>query len=122
MLAKPLTAIWTLFLLISTAQAQFQFFEQMFGGGGAQQGHPHEQEASSDSAWYQRTWEGAHCTRYLCPGTLSCVHFPHHCPCPHPNVEDKVELGEGSAVCVSRGGFAPGEAARKIELARKGLL
>lgn len=57
MLAKPLTAIWTLFLLISTAQAQFQFFEQMFGGG-SQQGHPQEQEASSDSSWYQRTWEG----------------------------------------------------------------
>lgn len=59
MLAKPLTAIWTLFLLISTAQAQFQFFDHMFGGGGGSQGgHAQEQEASSDSAWYQRTWEG----------------------------------------------------------------
>lgn len=58
MLAKPLAAIWTLFLLISTAQAQFQFFEHMFSGGGSQGGHPQEQEASSDSAWYQRTWEG----------------------------------------------------------------
>lgn len=59
MLAKPLTAIWTLFLLISTAQAQFQFFEQMFGGGGSHQGHQQEQEASSDSSWYQQTWEGS---------------------------------------------------------------
>jgi hypothetical protein len=58
MLAKPLTAIWTLFLLISTAQAQFQFFEHMFSGGGSQGSHAQEQEASSDSAWYQRTWEG----------------------------------------------------------------
>ena len=64
----------------------------------------------------------AHCTNYLCPGTLACVHFPHHCPCPFPAVEDKVELGEGSAICVSKGGYKEGEAKRKIELARKGLL
>jgi hypothetical protein len=64
----------------------------------------------------------AQCENYLCPGTLACVHFPHHCPCPHPDVEEKVELGEGSAVCVSKGGYKAGEAARKIELARKGVL
>ena len=64
----------------------------------------------------------AHCSNYLCPGTLACVHFPHHCPCPFPAVEDKVELGEGSAICVSKGGWKEGEAARKIELARKGML
>ena len=68
------------------------------------------------------TMEIAHCTNYLCPGTLACVHFPHHCPCAFPDVEDKVELGDGIAVCVSKGGFKAGEAARKIELARKGLL
>jgi hypothetical protein len=64
----------------------------------------------------------ATCDKYLCPDTLACVHFPHHCPCPHPAVEDKFELGEGIAVCASKGGFKAGEAARKIELARKGLL
>jgi hypothetical protein len=64
----------------------------------------------------------AQCSNYLCPGTLACVSFPHHCPCAHPDVEEKVELGEGSAICVSKGGFKAGEAARKIELARKGLL
>jgi hypothetical protein len=64
----------------------------------------------------------AHCTNFLCPGTLACVHFPHHCPCPHPDVEDKVELGDGSMICVSKGGYKAGEAGRKIELARKGLL
>lgn len=51
-----------------------------------------------------------------------CVHFPHHCPCAFPQVEDKVEFGEGSMACVSKGGYKAGEAARKIELARKGLL
>ena len=64
----------------------------------------------------------AHCDKYLCPNTLSCVHFPHHCPCAFPTLEDKFELGDGSMVCVSKGGWAEGEAARKIELARKGLL
>jgi hypothetical protein len=37
-------------------------------------------------------------------------------------VEEKVEFGDGSMVCVSKGGFKEGEAKRKIELARKGLL
>ncbi|KAL1981896.1 hypothetical protein VTN96DRAFT_2025 [Rasamsonia emersonii] len=121
MFTKSIAALWALLLFISAAQAQFQFFEHMFGGG-HQEEHHHQQDVSSDSSWYQRTWEGAQCSRYLCPGTLACVHFPHHCPCPHPNVEDKVELGEGSAICVSKGGWKPGEAKRKIELARKGML
>ena len=64
----------------------------------------------------------AHCTNYLCPGTLACVHFPHHCPCAFPAVEDKVELADGSAVCLSKGGFQQGEVARKVELARMGKL
>lgn len=64
----------------------------------------------------------AHCTNYLCPGTLACVHFAHHCPCAFPDVEDKVELGEGIAICASKGGYKAGEMARKVELARKGLL
>ena len=33
-----------------------------------------------------------------------------------------MELSEGSAICISKGGYKEGEAARKIELARKGLL
>jgi len=37
-------------------------------------------------------------------------------------VEDKFELGKGSAICISKGGFKDGEAARKVELARKGLI
>ena len=64
----------------------------------------------------------ATCSNYLCPDTLACVHFPHHCPCPFPDVEEKFELGDGIAVCVSKGGYKAGETARKIELARKGLL
>ncbi|KAK2748976.1 Long chronological lifespan protein 2 [Myotisia sp. PD_48] len=126
-----------LLLFICTAHAQFQFFDNMFNGG--QQEEAQQRNVPSDSAWYQRTYNGAcalekfvnsdvdffpsaQCSRYLCPGTLACVHFPHHCPCQHPNVEEKYEFAEGHAICVSKGGFKAGEAARKIELARKGLL
>ena len=62
------------------------------------------------------------CSKYLCPGTLACVDVPQHCPCAYPDVEDKVELGNGIAVCASKGGLEAGETLKKIELARKGLL
>ncbi|KAI1615543.1 hypothetical protein EDD37DRAFT_500411 [Exophiala viscosa] len=110
-------------MLVGLASAQFQFFEQFFQQGGQQgQGQQEKQNTKSDSSWFQQNWEAAHCSNYLCPDTLACVHFPHHCPCPFPQVEDKVELGEGIAVCASKGGFKAGETARKIELARKGLI
>ncbi|KAJ5280228.1 Long chronological lifespan protein 2 [Penicillium angulare] len=109
--------------MVSVAQAQFNFFDHMFGGNQQQPGQQQApQNVPSDSGRYQNMWAQSQCSNYLCPGTLACVSFPHHCPCPHPDVEDKVELGEGSAICVSRGGFKDGEATRKIELARKGLL
>jgi len=64
----------------------------------------------------------ATCSNYLCPDTLACVHFPHHCPCAFPEVEDKVELDDGIRVCATKGGFKERETLRKIELARKGLI
>lgn len=140
-----LTVIATFFFASSM---QFGFFDQMFGG---QQQQQQPQNVRSDSSWYQAQYEGgmyiesstlssismltrltyvppytdsfaAQCTHYLCPGTLSCVHFPHHCPCAWESVEDKTELGEGIAICGSRGGWGEGEFAKKVELARKGLL
>jgi hypothetical protein len=129
--------ISALLVFIIPVSAQFQFFDQMFNRQQPQQ----PQNAGSDSAWYQQRYEdgesylmtiklvlqsliqiSAHCDKYLCPHTLSCVHFPHHCPCAFPEVEDKIEFGDGSMACVSKGGFKAGEAARKVELARKGLL
>ncbi|KXH63679.1 hypothetical protein CSAL01_02400 [Colletotrichum salicis] len=109
-----------LLTLISSAQAQFGFFDQMFGGQQQQQQQP--QNVPSDPSQYQQRYDGSYCEHYLCPDTLACVHFPHHCPCPWPANQDKFELSDGNRICVSRGGFAAGEAARKIELARKGLL
>ncbi|KAJ4293558.1 Long chronological lifespan protein 2 [Kalmusia sp. IMI 367209] len=110
-------------LLIANVNAQFGFFDQMFGGQQQQQQHHQQQQnVRSDAAWYQSQYENAHCDKYLCPGTLSCVHFPHHCPCAWSSTEDKVELGDGIAICASKGGYQDGETIKKIELARKGLL
>ncbi|KAL1297780.1 hypothetical protein AAFC00_006316 [Neodothiora populina] len=112
-----------LLFLILPASAQFNFHDFFGGnGGGGQHHHQQPQNAASDSNWYQAQYEAAHCDKYLCPQTLSCVHFPHHCPCAFPAIEDKVEFGDGSMVCVNKGGWKEGEAARKIQLARKGLL
>ncbi|KAF3771149.1 hypothetical protein M406DRAFT_32669 [Cryphonectria parasitica EP155] len=112
-----------LFALLGLASAQFNFFEQMFGGGGGgQQQHQQQQNVPSDASFYRSQVDRAYCSNYLCPDTLACVHFPHHCPCAWPSHEDKFELADGQRVCVSKGGFKEGEAARKVELARKGLL
>ncbi|APA05769.1 hypothetical protein SS1G_01867 [Sclerotinia sclerotiorum 1980 UF-70] len=115
--------LFSFLLLIIGVSAQFQFFEQMFNNGG-QQHHHHQQpqDVPSDSQWYQDNYDRAHCSGYLCPGTLSCVAVPHHCPCAHPVYEEKFELADGNAICISKGGFKAGEAARKVELARKGLI
>ncbi|RMY11776.1 hypothetical protein D0868_02944 [Hortaea werneckii] len=90
-----LSILTPLLFLILPATAQFQFFEHMFGGGGGGPQQP-PQNAASDSSWYQAQYENA--------------------------VEDKVELGDGSMICASKGGWSQGEAGRKIELARKGLI
>ncbi|CAI6306606.1 unnamed protein product [Periconia digitata] len=109
------------FLTFGATNAQFGFFDQMFGGSGG--GHQQQQQnVRSDAQWYQSQYEGAHCDKYLCPGTLSCVHFPHHCPCAWETVEEKAELGDGISICASKGGYKEGETLKKIELARKGLL
>nr|POE65608.1 long chronological lifespan protein 2 [Quercus suber] len=115
------TLLLALCLSALPAFAQFNLFDQMFQN---QQQHHHQQAQNmpSDSEWYQAQYNAVTCDRYLCPGTLSCVHFPHHCPCAFPAVEDKVEFGDGAMACVSKGGWRKGEAARKIELARKGFL
>lgn len=109
-------------LFILVVSAQFQFFDQFFGGQQQQQGQQEKQNVASDSSWFQGNWQQATCSNYLCPDTLACVHFPHHCPCQFSDVEDKVELSEGIAICASKGGWKDGETVRKIELARKGLI
>jgi len=149
-LLTPLFSV--LILLLSTAVSAQGFFEQFFSGGGPQhQGPPQNAPSDAKhyaemfdasmlsthtplrTSWATRPLYSvcnkpltqpppAHCTNYLCPGTLACVHFAHHCPCAYPEVEDKVELAEGIAICASKGGYREGEMLRKVELARKGLL
>ncbi|KAL2111269.1 hypothetical protein VUR80DRAFT_10336 [Thermomyces stellatus] len=112
-----------LLALVSVATAQFGgFFDQMFGGHGhgGQQQRP--KNVPSDASSYRHNYGSSYCDKYLCPDTLACVHFPHHCPCPWSDHQDKFEMGEGSRICVSKGGFKEGEAARKVELARNGML
>ena len=123
-----LSLLVVLVLTALPAAAQFHFFEQMFGGQQQHQ-HHHSQHAqqrhgdvNSDSSWYRQLYAQARCSKFLCAGTLSCVDKPAHCPCAWPAFEDKVELGDGLAVCASKGGFQEGEMARKVELARKGLI
>ncbi|KAI0155489.1 hypothetical protein BJ166DRAFT_530634 [Pestalotiopsis sp. NC0098] len=115
------TILVVLAAFLSTATAQFGFFDQMFGGGGQQQ-RQQPQNVPSDSSVYRQNFDSFTCDNYLCPDTLACVHFPHHCPCPFPANEDKIETADGHRLCVSKGGFKAGEAMRKVELARKGLL
>ncbi|ATY60104.1 hypothetical protein CCM_02523 [Cordyceps militaris CM01] len=113
------------FSLFSLAYAQFGFFDQMFGQQEQHHGghHHHQQQNNpSDASQYHARYEASVCDNYLCPDSLACVHFPHHCPCIWDQNEEKFELGDGSRLCVSKGGFKDGEAARKVELARKGLL
>ncbi|KAJ4321281.1 Long chronological lifespan protein 2 [Fusarium piperis] len=110
--------------LLSLASAQFGgFFDQMFGQqGGHEQHHAQPQNNPSDASHYRHQYDNSVCDKYLCPDTLACVHFPHHCPCAWDAQQEKFELAEGQRICVSRGGFREGETARKLELARKGLL
>ena len=49
------TTMLALLLLATFAQAQFQFFEQMFGGSRMHQQGP--QNAASDSSRYQKQWK-----------------------------------------------------------------
>lgn len=46
-------------LLGTGVQAQFGFFDQMFGGGGSgHQHHQQQQNVRSDAQWYQQQYEG----------------------------------------------------------------
>lgn len=57
MLRSFLQSLWALLLLVAVAQAQFQFFEHMFGGNQQQQAHHQgSQNVPSDSSRYQKLW------------------------------------------------------------------
>lgn len=50
-------ALWALLMLVAVAQAQFNFFEHMFGANQQQQHHQQgSQNVPSDSERYQNSW------------------------------------------------------------------
>ncbi|EGX51551.1 Long chronological lifespan protein 2 [Orbilia oligospora] len=123
MARSPVLSILLLLIAPLLVAAQFGggFFEHLFQGGHDGHHQQRHQDVGSDSSWYRQTYAQAHCSKYLCPGTLSCVDRATHCPCAFPNNEVKFELSDGSAICVSKTG-KPNSVTKKIELARKGLL
>jgi hypothetical protein len=57
MLRSFVATLWALVLLVSVAQAQFNFFEHMFGANQQQQQHQQgSQNVPSDSGRYQNMW------------------------------------------------------------------
>ena len=66
-------ALWAIFMMVSVAQAQFNFFDHMFGGGQQQQGHQGSQNVPSDSGRYQSMWnQGMYLISRFCN---PCVYF-----------------------------------------------
>lgn len=63
------TILVVLAAFLSTATAQFGFFDQMFGGGGQQQ-RQQPQNVPSDSSVYRQNFDSFTCDNYLCPDTL----------------------------------------------------
>lgn len=59
-------ALWALLMLVTVAQAQFNFFEHMFGANQQQQ---HQQQGSqnvpSDSGRYQNSWRQGESSKLL---------------------------------------------------------
>ncbi|KAJ6261592.1 hypothetical protein Dda_4262 [Drechslerella dactyloides] len=106
--------------LLVAAQFGGGFFEHLFERGDHHQ-QQRQQDVGSDSSWYRQVYHQAHCSKYLCPGTLSCVDRATHCPCAFPDNEVKFELSDGSKICVSRTGKAD-VISKRVEMARKGLL
>ncbi|KAK9472829.1 uncharacterized protein V1510DRAFT_416183 [Dipodascopsis tothii] len=96
---RPALLVLALFPML--AAAQFEFFEHMFGGDGGH-GGGHSPDARE---WFERNYEDAECTDYLCPDTLACVKKPVDCPCLFPRSEEKCILPDKSNyVCISKDG------------------
>ncbi|BFZ55281.1 Long chronological lifespan protein 2 [Savitreella phatthalungensis] len=99
--------IITLAALLVSVHAQFQFFDQMFGG---QQGQrPNGGGGGSNGGrlahgvdWYHEQIAESHCAsgEFVCPRSLDCVKEPKDCPCPHGL--ERCHVGDTYSVCVSK--------------------
>jgi len=75
MLRNLFSTLWGIALLVSVAQAQFNFFEHMFGANQQQQQHQHQQGSQnvpSDSSRYQSLWR--QCKLLSSPLAYLCSH------------------------------------------------
>jgi hypothetical protein len=124
--SMSLSSRFTLFLvafsLFVLANAQFQFFDGMFGQPQQQQHH----QPSGGQQWAMHAESrtccrhlrhflvlsllplllvAVSCSEYLCPDTLVCVTKPVDCPCPNVQdikciVPDAQAVGSGTRFCV----------------------
>jgi hypothetical protein len=121
-MSSRLSHLALLFALFALANAQFQFFNEMFG-----QQRQNQQQPSGGQQWAMhaesRTWPLPHCyvnklnysllvivscSDYLCQDSLVCVQRTIDCPCPVVQdvkciVPDAQEAGSGTRLCI-RGG------------------
>ncbi|KAH9167153.1 hypothetical protein EDB89DRAFT_1998752 [Lactarius sanguifluus] len=102
-MSSKLSLLAFIFVLFTLANAQFQFFGDMFGHPQQQQ----QQQPSGGQQWAMHA-ESLSCSEYLCPDTLVCVKQPIDCPCPIVQdvkcvVPDAQEVGGGTRLCI-RGG------------------
>ncbi|KAH9983051.1 hypothetical protein BJV74DRAFT_852256 [Russula compacta] len=84
--------------LFALANAQFQFFNGMFG-------HPQQQQKPSGDQHWATHADSLSCSEYLCPDTLVCVTKPVDCPCPNVEdvkcvVPDAQDAGSGTRLCI----------------------
>ncbi|KAI9724998.1 MAG: hypothetical protein M1812_000274 [Candelaria pacifica] len=95
-----ITALLSVLLFAFSAQAQFQFFEQMFQGNQQQQ-QQQPQNVASDSSWYRQNYEAGNDTLKLslelfklaaqiiyapAPSPASTSHTTAHAPFPIPRI------------------------------------
>jgi len=90
-------------LLLPFTAAQFNIFDQFFGGQQRQQHQQQQHSGQGQQSLWQAQAEAVPCAAYLCPETLVCVASPAECPC--PNVQDvkcllsDAQTGQHTVVC-----------------------
>ncbi|KAN0137394.1 hypothetical protein V8E53_004839 [Lactarius tabidus] len=100
-MSSRLSLLALIFALFTLANAQFQFFNEMFGN------QRQQQQPSGGQQWAMHA-ESLSCSDYLCQDSLVCVQRPMDCPCPVVQdikciVPDAQEPGSGTRLCI-RGG------------------
>ena len=68
------TLVPVVLLFVASVSANFQFFDQFFGGQQQQHQTQQKQDGPSDSAWYQQSWDGGmYISIFLCVIFCLCL-------------------------------------------------